>query len=144
MRVVRLTASVALLPLLGACASTGSGDNAACVSPYIDDQRPNGTHGAPPAKVSPGDTITLFGHWYADACNDTNRATAPAGPLPPVRLTLTLPDGTTRDLGMATPKCAELGFTVTVQVPQSASAGTASVSDNRARPATYHFTVKTT
>ncbi len=133
--------TIALLPLLGACAITTSGENASCVAPYIDDQRPNGTHGAPAAKVSPGDSLTFFGHWYTNTCNDTNHATAQVSPLPPVHLTLTLPDGATHNLGTVTPAGADLGFKVTVQVPPSAKAGTASVSDNRTPPATYHFTV---
>jgi hypothetical protein len=141
-RAAHLTVTIALLPLIGACAIPASGENAACVSPYIDDQRPNGDYGAPAATVSPGDALTIFGHWYTDTCNDTNPATADPKPLPSVRLTLILPDGSTRDLGLATPAGPDVGFQVTVQVPPSAKDGPASVSDDRTPPAKYHFTVK--
>jgi hypothetical protein len=53
-----------------------------------------------------------------------------------------LPDGSTRDLGLATPAGPDVGFQVTVQVPPSAKDGPASVSDDRTPPAKYHFTVK--
>jgi len=142
MRVARLGASVAVLAILGACANSTSGEAASCIGPYIDDQGPNGTYGSPAATVSPGDALTLYGHWYANACNDTNHATAVVGPLPTVRLMLRLPDGSTRDLGPRTPAGNDLGFSVTVHVPASAKTGPASVSDDRTPPAIHHFTVQ--
>ena len=142
MRAARLVASVALLAVLGACANSTSGGASSCIGPYIDDQGPNGTYGSPAATVSPGDALTLYGHWYANACNDNNHATAVVGPLPPVRLTLHLPDGSTRDLGPRTPAGHDLGFSVTVHVPASAKTGPASVSDDRTPAATYRFVVQ--
>jgi hypothetical protein len=135
-------AATLFLPILGGCALTTSGDNASCVSPYLDDQDVHGTYGAPPAAVSPGDALTLYGHWYANTCNDTNHAAADVEPLPPVRLTLRLPDGSTHDLGSQTPAGHDLGFSVNVRVPRSTTAGTATVSDDRTPPAIYRFTVQ--
>src|SRR6478752_644393 len=83
--------------------------------------------GSPAATVSPGDALTLCGHWYANACNDTDHATEVVGPLPAARLTLRLPDGSTRDVGPRTPAGHDLGFSVTVHAPASAKTGPASV-----------------
>ncbi len=142
MKAARLVAVMALLPLLAACAASTSGEDASCVGPYIDDQGADGTYEAPAATVSPGETLTLHGHWYTSTCNDTNHATAEVRPLPPVRLTLTLPGGATRDLGSMTPAGDELGFQVDVHVPSTSRAGSASVSDDRTPPAVYRFTVR--
>ena len=127
MRAARLGASVEQLAILGACANSTSREAASCIAPYIDDQGPNGTYGSPAATVSPGDALTLCGHWYANACNDTDHATEVVGPLPAARLTLRLPDGSTREVGPRTPAGHELGFSVTVHAPASAKTGPASV-----------------
>lgn len=62
-------------------------------------------------------------------------------PLPPVRLTLTLPDKTVQNLGTFTPAGADMGFHVVVHLPRSVVSGTASIEDDRDPPATYHFTI---
>jgi hypothetical protein len=131
-----------VLPILGGCALTTSAENAPCVRPYLDDQDVNGTYSALRATVGPGDVITLYGGWYATTCNDTNHPAANVEPLPPVRLTLRLPDGSAHDLGLQTPHGDDLGFNVDVRVPPAMTAGTASVSDDRTPPAVYRFMVQ--
>ncbi len=139
--VKRILAVIALVPLLAACTSFTAGESASCVSPYIDDQGLRGTFGAPTATASAGDNLTLYGHWYTSTCNDTNQGNGDPAPLPPVRLTLTLPDKTVHNLGSFTPAGADVGFHVVVHLPRTAVPGTASITDDREPPAVYHFTI---
>ncbi len=48
--------------------------------------------------MAPGDTITIYGHWYTTTCNDTG-GHDPLRPPPLVHLTLRLPGGVVEDLG---------------------------------------------
>ena len=124
----------------GGSIETGSGLAASCVGPYLNDQPPSGVFRGPLLTVSPGDTVTIFGHWYTSTCNDTG-GHDPLVPLAPVHLTLTLPGWAVKPLGMFTPGGEDMGFSTTVQVPADATPGIAYVRDDREYPATYEFKV---
>ena len=83
--------------------------------------------------VSPGATITIYGHWYTSTCNDTG-CHDPLKPLPPVHLTLSLP-------GEFNPNGQDMGFSASAHVPAATKAGTAMVRDDQPYPATYEFKV---
>ncbi len=124
----------------GAKVDTGAG-NASCVAPYLNDQPPNGSFRSPPLTVRPGDTVTVYGHWYTGTCNDTGtheRVT----PLRPVRLTLSLPGGKTQRLGPFTPGGQDTGFVATMRIPAGTGTGTATIHDDRApHPTSYTFAI---
>jgi len=128
---------------LGSIGQTGS--NASCVGPHLDDQPPDGTYGAKPPRVRPGASLTIYGHWYTNTCQDTGvngrRGNAPLDPLPPVRLTLTLPGGRVQHLGTYTPAGPDAGFTATVHIPRNARTGTATIGDNRQDTRNYSFRI---
>jgi hypothetical protein len=90
--------------------------------------------------VTPGDTITIYGHWYTSTCNDTG-GTDPLKPLSPVHLTLTLPGGDVQDLGVFDPRGEDMGVSTRVLVPEATRAGTATVRDDQQYPVTYRFKV---
>ena len=90
--------------------------------------------------VSPGATITIYGHWYTSTCNDTG-GNDPLTPLSPVHLTLTLPGGDVQELGEFNPSGQDLEFFTGVHVPAATRAGTATVRDDQQHPATYRFKV---
>lgn len=90
--------------------------------------------------MSPGATITIYGHWYTSTCNDT-AGNDPLTPLSPVHLTLTLPGGDVQELGEFNPSGQDLGFFTGVHVPAATRAGTATVRDDQQHPATYRFKV---
>jgi hypothetical protein len=140
---IRRVAASTLILLCAACggpANTSRTSSASCVGPYLNDQPPSGVFRGPVQTVSPGDSITLYGHWYTSTCNDTG-GHDPLEPLPPVHLTLTLPGGAVEDLGESTPKGQDMGFSTAVQVPTGTSAGTATVRDDQQDPETYKFEV---
>jgi hypothetical protein len=117
--------------------------SASCAAPYLDD-RPSGrlrstAHGPVPT-VSPGGTITVYGHWYTSTCNDTG-GHDPMEPLPPVPLTLDLPGGKVAQLGEFEPGGADMGFKVEVHVPPGTPAGAAHVRDDQRYPSTFEFEV---
>lgn len=143
----RVTWMLVALALLTACEKssgakvTGGEANASCVAPYLNDQPPNRRYRSKAPTVRPGETLTVYGHWYTSTCNDTGTRD-PVEPLPPVRLTLTLPGGQTQRLGMFTPAGRDMGFTVPVRIPAATRAGTATTRDDRAPyPASYQFEV---
>lgn len=151
----RLLGVLSLLLLCAACgdpsnANGASGRNgesgsngsasASCAAPYLSDRSPGGPFRGPVPTVSPGGTLTIYGHWYTSTCNDTG-GTDPLRPLAPVRLTLTLPGGDTRELGEFSPSGTDMGFSTDVRVPPAAQAGTATVSDDQQHPATYTFRI---
>lgn len=111
-----------------------------CVGPYLSDQPPTGVFHGPEPTVSPGEAITVYGHWYTDTCNDTG-SHDPVTPLPPVHLTVHLPGGTVEELGELHPQGQDMGFSTTVRVPTGTPPGTATVRDDRRPPATYDFEV---
>ncbi|GAB3927306.1 hypothetical protein GCM10011575_09670 [Microlunatus endophyticus] len=136
-----------ILPILMACgANSVAGQDtlsgASCVGPYLDDQpRVGGRFGASSPTVHPGDSITVYGHWYAKSCNDSG-GHDPIQPLPSVRLTLTLPDGRVQHLDRYTPTGPDFGFAATVRIPPKTAAGTAVVRDDRDPVrATFTFTI---
>ena len=139
---------LAALVLAGCGAASGGGSGgggraaASCVGPYLDDQPPGAAvrGAAAPATVAPGATVTIHGHWYTSTCNDTG-GHDPLKPLPPVRLTLTLPGGQVQQLGEFTPGGPDLGFSSPVQIPAGAARGTATVADDRDPQASYAFQV---
>jgi hypothetical protein len=152
---VRLLAASGLLLLCAACGGPSNAigassakatsnvngtSNASCVGPYLNDQPPNGPFGGPLPTVSPGSTITIYGHWYTRTCNDTG-GNDPLKPLPTVHLTVMLPGGDVQELGEFNPSGNNMGFATEVHVPVSARAGTATVRDDRQYPATYMFKV---
>ena len=130
-----------LVPLLGACSTFAGGTSNSCVSPYLDDQPPTGTYGAPAATVRAGNDLTLYGHWYTSTCDDIDPGRRDLAPLAPVRLTLTLANGVVKDLGAFTPAGQDVGFTVVIRLPYPTPAGTASVRDDGNPPAVYRFTI---
>lgn len=136
----RTAGGLPLLPLLAACGSSQGGSDRSCVGPYIDNQPPSGTYGAPRPTVDPGATLTLYGHWYTSTCNDTGGNDSPE-PLPPTRLTISLPGGSVLRLGPFTPTGKNMGFSAKVQLPAQTPAGTATVSDDRGSTAIYKFTI---
>jgi hypothetical protein len=149
-RGVRLAAVVALILLCADCGdrTTSNGDRAApggtsaasCVGPYVNDQPPSGAFHGPIPTVDPGQSLTVYGHWYNTTCNDTG-GHDPWVPMHPVRLTLTLPGGSTVDLGRFTPGGSDMGFSTAVHVPAGTPAGTAWIRDNQQPPAAYRFKI---
>lgn len=137
----RVWAVLAVVPLLAACTGVSAGAGASCVSPYLDDQDPHGTYGAPAATATAGGVLTVYGHWYTSTCIDTNHGKDDPEPLRPVRLTLTLPDSSVHDLGSFTPTGEDSGFHVVVRVPRTTVPGSASIRDNREPSAVHRFTV---
>lgn len=135
-----IAGGLSLLSLLTACGSSQGSSDASCVGPYVDDQSPTGTYGAPPPTVSSGGKLRLYGHWYTSTCNDTG-GNASLKPLPPVRLTINLPGGSVMHVGPLTPGGKDMGFSTTVQLPAQTPAGTATVNDNLADATTYKFTI---
>ena len=110
------------------------------MGPYLNDQPPSGAFRGPTPTVAPGDTLTIYGHWYTSTCNDTG-GHAPLVPLQPVHLSLTLPGGAVEPLGTFTPAGQDMGFSTTVLVPAGTPVGTATVIDDREYPATYPFEI---
>jgi hypothetical protein len=118
--------------------SSGGTSSASCVGPYLNDQPPSGPFRAPAPIVSPGDTLTLHGHWYTTTCNDTG-GDDPLKPMRPVHLTLTWPGGAVERLGALSPAGVDMGFSATVRVPAGTPAGIARVHDDRPGAPTYRF-----
>lgn len=136
-----LAGSLMVPVLITACGPQNSSD-ASCVSPYLDDQPPTGDILPAPARtISPGDTLTVYGHWYTSTCNDSGEED-PLMPLQPVHLVLELPRGSVKPLGTFTPNGEDMGFSTTVHVPAGTPPGTARVTDDRDIPATYEFDVR--
>jgi hypothetical protein len=106
----------------------------------LDAQPPSGTFGGPVPTVRPGAAFTVYGHWYTSACNDTV-GHDPLKPLPPVHVTLTLPDGDVRKLGAFDPHGKDMGFSVGMQVPATTRPGLATVRDDRRCPAVFTFEI---
>jgi hypothetical protein len=117
-----------------------TGASASCVGPYLDDQPPSGTFMGPMPTVTPGATITVYGHWYTSTCNDTG-GHDPLKPLPPVHLTLAWPDGDEQRLGPFRPGGDDLGFSVAVRVPATTRPGIARLHDDRQPAASFAFKV---
>jgi hypothetical protein len=147
-----LLAPLALVLVAAACANrndpggtVGGSVSASCAAPYLDAVPPTAPSASAATPVSPGDRLTIYGHWYTSTCNDTGNDTGasnPLEPLPPVHLTLTLPGGEVTDLGRFTPAGDDMGFSVVVEVPAGTPAGLATVRDDQEHPATYTFHVK--
>lgn len=106
----------------------GSGAGS-CAAPYVDDQPPGGQYDAPRPTVSAGGALTIYGHWYKSTCFDTGQGGVDK-PLPPVTLTLTLPDGRSSTLGPFMPGEPDMGFTTIVMIPADATPGTATITDD--------------
>ena len=142
----RLLAHAAALLLLAtgtACGATGGGNtDASCAQPYLDARPPGGTYGPDGSvpSVPAGSTIRVYGHWFTTTCNDTG-GHAPLEPMDPVRLELTLPGGSTRDLGTFTPSGDDLGFSTVVEVPAGTPEGRAGVGTTSGEGAPFVFTV---
>jgi hypothetical protein len=125
----------------GKVTSYANGTSSAhCVGPYLSDQPPSGPFRGPVPTVSPGATITIYGHWYTSTCNDTG-GNDPLVPLPPVHLTITLPGGDVQELGEFHPSGKDMGFSSGVHVPAATRVGTATVRDDQQHPAIYKFKV---
>ena len=140
----RLAASLAVTFLCVACGQGTSADghaSASCVAPYLNDQPPSGPYQGPTPTVAPGDSLTVYGHWYTTTCNDTGGNQHRLVPMAPVHLTLTLPDGSTEDLGRFTPGGADMGFSDAVQVWAGSPAGLAVIRDDQQHPAMFRFKV---
>ncbi len=134
---------VVLVAMSASCSdATSAGDRpaASCVGPYLDDQPAGGPLRASTPTVRPGEAITVHGHWYTATCSDTGEGEPPVA-SEPVRLTLTLPDGSVVELGEFEPHGRDLGFSATVSVPAGTPPGTAIVSDDRTDPATFELLV---
>jgi hypothetical protein len=152
---MRLLGASGLLLLCAACGSpsnahVASGGNAtsdpngtssaSCVGPYLSDQPHSGPFRGPTPKVRPGDTITIYGHWYTSTCSDTG-GNDPLRSLPPVHLTLTLPSGDVQELGEFNPSGKDMGFSTQVHVPGATQSGTAMVRNDQHHPEIYKFKV---
>lgn len=139
---VRLLVTVAVVLLFASCTSSGVGGAAAasCVGPYLNALPPGAGFREPIRTVGPGDTLTVYGHWYTSTCNDTGGHDRLI-PLPAVQLTLILPGGAVEDLGRFTAGGKDMGFSTVVHVPEGTAAGTAWIRDNQQHPATYKFRV---
>jgi hypothetical protein len=146
---IQLIAASSLVLLCAACGDRSNPNavsdangtsSASCVGPYLNDQPPSGPFRGPVPTVTPGVTITIYGHWYTNTCNDTG-GHEPLEPLPPVHLTLTLPGGDVQALGEFNPGGKDMGFSIGVHVPATTRAGTATVRDDQRHPATYEFQV---
>lgn len=135
-----IVGGLAMLPLFAACGSSQSGSGGSCVGPYVDDQPPTGTYGVAPPTVNPGAALTLHGHWFISDCDDTGGQLS-RKPLPPTRLTVSLPGGSVLRLGPFNPAGKDMGFTATMQLPAHTPAGTATVSDDRHSAPIYRFTI---
>ena len=134
---------VCLVLLTTACSqSGGAGEDAAasCVGPYLNDQPPSGPFRGATPTVAPGEGLTVYGHWYAETCNDTG-GDEPLVPLKSVHLTLELSDGSVTELGEFEPRGGDVGFSATVSVPAGTPSWVATVSDDRSLPATFEFQV---
>jgi len=129
--------------LCAACGGSPSPDitsSASCVAPYLDSVPPNTSTVEAAEPVAPGDSLTIYGHWYTSTCNDTGPGDL-LQPLQPVHLTLTWPSGAVDDLGEFVPGGQDMGFSVVVQVPAGTPAGVAKVRDDQEYPSTYRFRV---
>lgn len=140
-RHARFLSAFTLMFACAACGGVQTTSAASCVGPHLNDQPPNGAFRGPTPTVSPGQSLTIFGHWYTSTCNDTG-GHAPLEPLPPVHLSVTLPGGAVEPLGTFTPTGQDLGFSTAVVVPTGTPTGTATVSDDRVYPATYEFEIE--
>ena len=146
-----LLASLLVAGLCGACSTRGQdtgqpteqggGAAASCAAPYLDADPPGTTTSASTVTlVAPGDSVTVFGHWYTSTCNDTGLHD-PLEPLPPVHLTLTFPSGRATDLGVFTPSGPDLGFTATFRIPPGTRPGLVRISDDQEHPSVYKVRV---
>jgi hypothetical protein len=122
-------------------AGEGMGQSASCVAPYLDDQPPGGPPATAAPTVSPGESLVIYGHWFASTCNDTG-GNDPVEPLAPVRLTLKLPDGRAIPLGEHTPSGPDMGFSADVGIPSSASDGSATILSDQSVAQTYRFEIR--
>ncbi len=137
------TVGVLIVMVSGAACGVSQGGTSAasCAGPQLDDRPPGRYYTHPPTpSVHPGDELVVYGHWYTSTCNDTGRHD-PLRPLPPVKLTLTLPGGRVEPVGTFTPAGSDMGFHTSVQIPVDSAAGTATLSDDREPPATYAIEV---
>ena len=137
---IRLARSLSALTLivLAGCSATNGTSAASCVGPYLDNQPPSGDYGVPAPTVSPGATLTVYGHWYTSTCDDTGQHDPPVA-LAPVHLTLVLPDGQRESLGVFSPAGPDMGFTTTLHVPEATSPGTAKVLDGIGHVYQFHI-----
>jgi len=119
---------------------TAGTSGASCVGPYLNDQPPSGSSVGRLRPSAPGSAITIYGHWYTSTCNDTGGHDH-LKPLAPVHLTLTLPGGAAKALGEFNADGPDMGFSTAVEVPAGTPAGTATVRDDQAQPATYEFKI---
>lgn len=124
----------------GCAAGDGGSSGASCVGPYLNDQPPTGPFRGPVPTVSPGHSLTIYGHWFTSTCNDTGDH-APLSALPPVRLSLHLPDGAVRRIGVFRAHGQDMGFSIRVSVPKGTPAGKATVQDDSASHRTFQFKV---
>ncbi len=142
-RSARLLGAACLLLACAACGGAQGGDvtsAGSCVAPYLDTVPPDAPSVAAEAPVAPGDSLTVYGHWYTETCNDTG-GHDPEVPMPPVHLTVTCPGGAVDDLGEAGPGGGDMGFSVVVQVPVGTPTGVAKIRDDQEYPSTYRFRV---
>jgi hypothetical protein len=75
--------------------------------------------------------LKVYGHWYTSTCDGTGGHES-LKPLPPVRLTLTLPGGGVEHLGRFSPGGADMGFATSVRIPSGTRPGTATIRDDGA------------
>jgi hypothetical protein len=140
---IRLLAGAALVMLLGACGGREGSTvtEFSCVGPFLDTIPPDASSVAAEAPVSPGDSLTLYGHGYTTTCNDTG-GNDPLQSSAPVHLTVSWPGGDTEQLGTFTPAGDDMGFSVVVQVPVGTPPGVAKIRDDEQDAVTYRFHVR--
>lgn len=127
-RLAAVFALVMILPLAACNAATqggGAGEGASCAAPAIS-AKPFRVRPAPgPVQVHAGQRLTVYGRFFASACNDTGQG----GPTRPIAHLLLAFASRYRTLPLATvhPHGPESSFRVTIRIPPTTPTGPAKV-----------------
>jgi len=120
-----------------ACSSAHTSDHgqASCVAPFIraDPTRspPDPGHPTTFGQVKPGQRLSIHGWWYyGGQCLDT-QATGQSVPASSIQLSLTTADHQTATLATVDPRGDDASFVTSVDVPDNAVAGPATITDGR-------------
>jgi len=131
---------VAFSPAACSSAHTSDQGQASCVAPFIraDPTRspPDPGHPTTFGQVKPGQRISIHGWWYyGGTCVDTQATDQPASGQSvsgsSIQLSLTTADHQTATLATVDPGGDDASFVATVDVPDNAAAGPATITDGR-------------